>query len=92
MKNLSLLSRKKRRKQLRQAVGRNWREHEYERFVFSLVKVCRCEVPNPCPCDGLLSGGPCDEASGGTIYEHQEAAEESSPTGCEVDEDTGVTH
>lgn len=62
MKNPSLLSRKKRRKQLRQAVGRNWREvHEYERFVFSLVKMCRCEVPNPCPCDGLLAGGPCDE-------------------------------
>lgn len=56
------LSRKRRRKQQRQAIGKNWRDvMEYERFIASMVKLCRCQSEHQCPCDGVLAGGPCDE-------------------------------
>ena len=56
------LSRKRRIKQSRQAIGPNWRDvMEYERFVERMTKLCRCREPDLCPCDGVLAGGVCDE-------------------------------
>lgn len=55
------LSRKRRIKQRRQAIGPQWREAmEYERFVHSMAKFCTCEPPTRRPCDGVLAGGTCD--------------------------------
>jgi len=54
------ISRKRRRKQYRQAIGKNWRDvMEYERFVASMVSLCHCH-PTLSPCDGVLAGGFCD--------------------------------
>jgi hypothetical protein len=54
------LSRKRRRKQYRQAIGKNWRDvMEYERFVASMVRLCDCR-PAFHICDGVLAGGSCD--------------------------------
>lgn len=34
---------------------------QYQAFVESMVKHCRCAPPHSCPCDGVLAGGLCDE-------------------------------
>jgi len=33
---------------------------EYQQFVDSMVKFCRCD-PEFRPCDGVLAGCPCDQ-------------------------------
>lgn len=33
----------------------------YQAFVDECAKHCVCERPHPCPCDGVLAGGLCDE-------------------------------
>ena len=54
------LSRKRRRKQYRQSLGRNWREvQDYCRFVCSMTRLCECD-PTLRPCGGALAGGLCD--------------------------------
>lgn len=35
---------------------------EYQVFIASMQKHCHCTGQNnPCPCDGVLAGGVCDE-------------------------------
>lgn len=34
---------------------------QYARFVESMAKYCRCQSPYPCPCDGVLACGLCDD-------------------------------
>lgn len=34
---------------------------EYHKWVESVAKYCRCSAPWPCPCDGVLTGGMCDD-------------------------------
>lgn len=53
------LSRKRRIKQARQAIGKNWREvMAYERFAERMSFQCRCA--NYRPCDGVMAGMGCD--------------------------------
>lgn len=33
----------------------------YERFVNEMAQHCTCQPPHPCPCDGVLAGGLCDQ-------------------------------
>ncbi len=55
------LSRKRRIKQSRQALGPQRRESiAYQRFLEGMAKHCRCGGIY-CPCDGVLAGGLCDE-------------------------------
>jgi|ERR1051325_593950 hypothetical protein len=35
---------------------------EYQRFVEDMAKHCRCTPYADRPCDGVLAGGPCDDA------------------------------
>ena len=38
-----------------------YESEEYLAFVESMTKLCQCEPPHSCPCDGVLAGGLCDE-------------------------------
>jgi hypothetical protein len=33
----------------------------YQVFVNECAKHCTCQAPWPCPCDGVLAGGLCDQ-------------------------------
>ena len=37
-----------------------WDTPEYAEFVAKMEKLCKCLPHERRPCDGLLSGGPCD--------------------------------
>lgn len=40
----------------------------YQQFVEESAKHCRCQAPHPCPCDGVLAGGICDEMTNEPDY------------------------
>lgn len=43
---------------------------EYQQFVASMVKHCRCEYDQPC--EGVLAGGPCDRKTSARDFDTYE--------------------
>lgn len=46
----------------------------HEKWLESCAKECCCEPPNPCPCDSVLCGSPCELAGREPYFDEEDDA------------------